>query len=138
MTGISYEKDLVVLVPDKNTESAVKGILTRPQALGVREVSFDPELEAWVWSDSSQVVSCLGWRADLPDLRQWLAENGFWPSPFSKPPDPKSAVERVLRELRKPRSSAIYAQLARRVSLQRCTDPAFLKFRHIMREWFGR
>lgn len=209
MTGISYQKDLVVLVPDRNTEFAVRGILARPQALGVRKVSsdifvhvgrdsgcflgshdflrpmcqnfrhalvifdrvgcgqedhpreeieetvglklavsgwedraavvvIDPELEAWVWSESPQVASCLGWTSDLPNLRRWLTEHGWWPSSSLKPPDPKLAVEQVLREVRKPRSSAIYEQLARRVGFQRCTDPAFLKFRHIMREWFGR
>jgi hypothetical protein len=209
MTGISYQKDLVVLVPDRNTEFAVKGVLTRPQALGIREISseifvhtgrdsgcylgshdflrpmchnfrhalvifdrvgcgredhsreeieekvglklavsgwedraavvvIDPELEAWVWSDSPQVASCLGWTSDLANLRRWLSKNGWWPSSSLKPPDPKLAVEQVLRKVRKPRSSAIYEQLARRVSFQRCTDPAFLKFRHIMREWFGR
>lgn len=209
MTGISYQKDLVVLVPDRNTEFAVKGVLTRPQALGIREISseifvhigrdagcylgshdflrpmcqkfqhalvifdrvgcgredhpreeieekvglklavsgwedraavvvIDPELEAWVWSDSPEVVSCLGWTSDLANLRRWLSKNGWWPSSSLKPPDPKLAVEQVLRKVRKPRSSAIYEQLARCVSFQRCTDPAFLKFRHIMREWFGR
>jgi hypothetical protein len=201
--------DLVILVPDKNTEFAVRGILSRPQALGIRPVSirifthverdpgcynrshdflrpmintyrhalvvFDragcgqdvlpreeieetvginlaisgwedraavvviaPELEAWVWSNSPQVASCLGWTSDLSDLKRWLTEHGWWPSSSLKPPDPKLAVEQVLREVKKPRSSAIYEQLGRRVSFQRCTDPAFLKFRHIMREWFGR
>jgi hypothetical protein len=55
-----------------------------------------------------------------------------------KPFDPKLAVEQVLRQAGKPRSSAIYEQLARRVSLQRCTDPAFVKFTTVLQKWFGR
>lgn len=35
------KKDLIVLVADKNMEFAIKGILTRHQALGIREVSYD-------------------------------------------------------------------------------------------------
>jgi hypothetical protein len=34
-------KDLVVLIADKNIEGALRGLLSRPQALGVREVSCD-------------------------------------------------------------------------------------------------
>jgi hypothetical protein len=33
-------KDLVLLVPDKNIEAALKGLLSRPQSLGIRPVSF--------------------------------------------------------------------------------------------------
>lgn len=31
--------DLVILVPDRNIEAAVKGVLSQPQALGIREIS---------------------------------------------------------------------------------------------------
>ncbi len=34
-------KDLVVLVADKNMEYSVKGILSRPQALSIRQISFE-------------------------------------------------------------------------------------------------
>jgi len=34
-------KDLVILVADKNMEYAVKGLLSRPEALSIREISFD-------------------------------------------------------------------------------------------------
>lgn len=201
--------DLVILVPDRNIEAAVKGILSRPQALGIREISssvfthierdpgcfkrshdflrpmtniykhalvifdkvgcgqesqgretierivennlsisgwenraaavvIDPELEAWVWSDSPEVASCLGWEAGITDLRRWLTDKGLWPRYARKPVDPKLAVEQVLRQVKKPRSSAIYKLLAQRVSFERCIDPAFLKFKAVMQKWFGR
>lgn len=34
-------KDLVILVPDKNTQFALSGALGRPLALGIRPISFD-------------------------------------------------------------------------------------------------
>jgi hypothetical protein len=34
-------KDLLVLVPDKNTEAALNGLFSRPQAMGLRSISTD-------------------------------------------------------------------------------------------------
>lgn len=200
-------KDLIVLVADKNMEHTVRGLLQRPQALGVRAVDaeifvhprhdpgcvneahdflrpfasshryalvlFDhdgsgregiapdaladevrhrleangwpgraeaialaPELEVWVWSDSPQVAACLGWAERQPSLRDWLAATGQWPAGQAKPADPKRAMEAALREARKPRSSAIYLDLARKVSLRGHNEPAFLRFSQTLREWF--
>lgn len=35
------EKDLIVLVADKNMEAAIRGILDRPDSLGIRHITFD-------------------------------------------------------------------------------------------------
>jgi len=202
-------QDLVVLVPDKNMESAVTQLLQRPEALGIRAITFDifvhigrdpgcygkahdflrpfvgqyqyslvmfdhhgsgregvevreleaevrrrleqngwphraavvvlaPELEVWVWSDSPEVERCLGWSGQTPSLRDWLRERDLWSSDDPKPSDPKVAVEEALRAVRRPRSSAIYAELARRVSVKRCVDPGFQHFRQTLIGWFGR
>ena len=50
-----------------------------------------------------------------------------WPT---TPPRPKEAMEAALRQVRKPRSSAIYLELAQRVSLRGHTEPAFQRFVH--------
>ncbi|MCK4659830.1 MAG: hypothetical protein KAV82_09950 [Phycisphaerae bacterium] len=202
-----WELDLVLLVPDKNMEATVRGLLSRRQALALRQFRFevyvhverdpgcfhrghdflrpmagrcahglilfdrvgsgqeqetresleklvtmrlassgwgdrgrtivlDPELEVWVWSDSPHVDRCLGWEGRCPNLRTWLRTEEMWLKGRSKPEDPKAAVERVLRRVRKPRSSALYEGLAKSVSLKGCTDPAFLKFRQLLAEWF--
>jgi hypothetical protein len=34
-------KDLIVLVADADMEAAVRGLLSRPSALGIRPISFD-------------------------------------------------------------------------------------------------
>jgi hypothetical protein len=199
-------KDLVVLTADLNTENTVKGLLSRPPALGIRAVRhdifrhpdkdpgclrrapeflrvlrdqyrhalvlldregcgreeqsrtgleqdlsqrlavdwgeraaavvLDPELEIWVWSDSPHVVTILGWQDRQPDLRAWLVDEGFATESSAKPHRPKEAVEKALRLAYKPRSSALYRQLAEKVSFQRCEDPAFLRFKEVLQRWF--
>lgn len=98
-------------------------------------IVLDPELEAWVWSDSPHVDVALGWTQRPPALRSWLAEQGFLEQNQVKPDRPKEAVEAVLRFVGKPRSSAIYHDLAVNISLRRCSDPAFLKLRTALQRW---
>lgn len=198
--------DLVVLVADKNIEHSVRGLLARPQDLGIRPVTskiyvhpqrdpavarkpqeflrpfsgdydralvvFDhwgcgledrapaqleagvrqlllangwdgradaiviaPELEAWVFSGSPLVETCLAW-AGPPQLRQWLEGQGLWSQQHLKPADPKKALEAVLAKLRRPRSSAIYEGLAAVVGLDQCQDAAFNRLKTVLRKWF--
>jgi hypothetical protein len=99
-------------------------------------IVLDPELEVWVWSDSPHVDAALGWEGQHQSLRTWLVQNGFANTQREKPMHPKEAVERVLRLVRKPRSSSIYRQLANGVDFEACTDQAFVKFRATLRNWF--
>lgn len=202
-------KDLVLLVADKNMEGALRGLLSRPQSLGLREIScdlfihperdpgcllrshlllqpfvhshsralvlfdrdgcgqesldraaleqqvearlfgsgwgdraaavvIDPELEAWVWNDSPHVAMALGWEDGESSIKEWLKEKGWLPEGRTKPTHPKAAVEGALRISRRPRSSAIYQQLARKVSVDRCVDASFVKLRQVLSRWFPR
>jgi hypothetical protein len=99
-------------------------------------VVIDPELEAWVWCDSPYVEEILGWRGRKPNLTDWLAQKGFAVPPSRKPSPPKDAFEAALREAKRPRSSALYRELAEKVGLKRCGDPAFLKLRGLLQKWF--
>ena len=200
-------RDLVVVVPDKDTEQALTGLLKRPQSIGVRPLDFvirvhpqkdpgcyhtghelaatsrreashalvvfdrawegapspdaavlqrevesrlrpswgdqcaciviDPELEAWVWSDSPHVAEALGWQGRQPALREWLAEQGLWPRDLPKPPDPEAAFRRAVRQTRLPPSAAVFRRLADTVGVQRCTDPSLLNLLSVLRRWFG-
>lgn len=98
---------------------------------------IDPELENWVWSDSPHVAAALGWADRSPDLRSWLEAKALLETDAVKPARPKEAMEEALRTVRKPRSSAIYRQLARQVSLVRCSDPAFAKLKATLVRWLG-
>ncbi len=201
--------DLVALVPDKDMEFALSGLLPRHDALGIRPVSceiivhwehdpgcrlhcremlqakvrthahalvmfdrhgcggdatpcdvlerevegrlaasgwqgragvvvIDPELETWVWSQSPHVARVLGWEGRVPSLADWLRARGYLAPGAVKPRDPKQAMEEALRVVRKPRSSALYRDLAECVSLARCTDRAFLRLKDVLSGWFGR
>lgn len=201
--------DLVLLVADKQMAETVRGILSRPRALGIRAISctvythpnkdpgcrreahqflrpfhsefrfglvlfdrqgcgaaadatpqdvertveenlrrsgwddrarcvvIDPELEAWVWSDSPEVDECLGWQSSEPRVQDWLRSTGRWPEDASKPPHPKEALEDALETVRQPRSSALFRDLAESVSFRRCTDPSFQRFQDRLRKWFA-
>jgi hypothetical protein len=199
-------RDLVVLIADKNIEGALRGLLSRPRSLGLREIScdlyvhperdpgcllrghhflkpfahkyahalvifdregsgreaeraflesevedrlsssgwddraaavvIDPELEVWVWNESPHVESALGWSGDM-SLKDWLTQKGWLREGETKPAQPKTAVEEALRLARRPRSSALYQELARRVSTDRCIDAAFLKLRRTLAGWFS-
>lgn len=96
-------------------------------------VVLDPELEVWVWSDSPHVARALG--MSNSDLER-LVQERFGSREELKRACPKEAMEQVLRLARKPRSSAVYQELAERVSLRRCSDDAFLRFKACLREWF--
>jgi hypothetical protein len=202
-------KDLVLLVADKDMEKALQGLLSRPQSLRLREMSWDlyvhpehdpgcrgksheflrpflrmyshalvlfdregcgqedldratleqkvearlfgsgwgdraaavvidPELEAWVWSESPHVATALGWKDGERSLKEWLKEEGWLPEGRTKPMQPKDAVKKALRIARQPPSPAIYQQLAQKVSFDRCVDASFLKLRQVLSRWFSR
>ena len=98
-------------------------------------VVIDPETEIWLWSDSPHVATVLGWTAGEADLRQWLSRQGFLPAGASKPSRPKEALRAVLRETRVKPSASIFGEAARMVSLDRCQDRSFLRFRKILQAW---
>jgi hypothetical protein len=100
-------------------------------------IVIDPELEAWIWSDSPHVDAALGWAGRTPDLRTWLRGQGLLATGAVKPARPKEAMLAALREVRVARSSNTYAALAKRVSLNRCSDEAFVKLKETLRRWFG-
>ncbi len=201
------EKDLVVLVADKDMQHALKGLLSRPRAMGIRPIAHDihvhpqhdpacvreglsflsdfvkqyrhglllfdhqgsgrettapeelqremdqrfasslwgerartvvvdPELEAWVWSDSPHVAKVAGWSGRKPPLRDWLVENGWMSAGALKSPCPKEAFHAALHAAGIPRSTSLYQQIAERVSLKGCKDRSFQRLRCTLQEWF--
>jgi hypothetical protein len=99
-------------------------------------IVIDPELEAWFWSDSPHVEKALGWVKGRSKLEEWLVRKGFLHEGQRKPAKPKEAVEEALRYCKTPLSPSIYYDLVARVSFERCTDPAFLKLRSLLKQWF--
>jgi hypothetical protein len=100
-------------------------------------IVIDPELDVWIWSDSPHVAEALGWKTEEHEFRKWLERNGLIGEGQIKPKDPKEALRRALRQANKPRSSAIYGEIAGKVSLSRCEDRAFTALRNALQCWFG-
>jgi hypothetical protein len=99
-------------------------------------VVIDPELEVWVWGGYGAVARTLGWHGTGPTLQEWLIQTGFLRLGQSKPERPKEAFEQALYCLRKPRSSSVYFEVVRQVDTNACLDPAFLKLRATLQNWF--
>jgi hypothetical protein len=97
-------------------------------------IVLDPELETWVWSDSPHVPVALRLSSkEFESLRAKYQIKGQ-----AKPSRPKDALEEALFHSKTPRSSSIYYELAKKVTLARCNDQAFLKLKSCLREWFPR
>jgi hypothetical protein len=125
---------------DQSAEELEQDVTGRLQRTGWQDragcIVLDPEMEIWVWSDSPEVNNCLGWSSRSITVQDWLKNQGLWIQNASKPAAPKEALELALREVGIPRSASLFRDLAQRVSVNRCIDPAFIRLRHILRTWF--
>jgi hypothetical protein len=97
---------------------------------------LEPELEIWVWTDSSELDQVIGWAGRQPPVREWLRAQGFELNADGKPSRPKEALREALRHVRKQPSASLFAALAARASLSRCTDPTFLQLKATLQRWF--
>lgn len=113
-----------------------KQFLRSPWNDRARAILFSPELETWIWVDSPHVSTAVRWRGGYNKLRGWLVEQGHLRQNEAKPARPKEALEAALRKSGTPRSSRLYLQLAKKVSLKRCSDAAFLELKKTLQEWF--
>lgn len=100
-------------------------------------VVIDPELEIWLWADFQRSERVLGWQGQESGLQVWLQDRRLLERGEHKPGLPKEAWLRALRIVNKQKSPALFQNLAATLPLDRCTDPAFLKLRGILRRWFG-
>lgn len=119
-------------------QEAVEGDLCRNGRKNRSKVIvIEPELETWVWSTSANVGKILGWNEGTEVLRDWLRQQHLWPDGEAKPPDPKSALKRAMMEKDRRRPTvATFRDLARRVSLRACEDPAFREMCETLQRWF--
>ena len=101
-----------------------------------KAIVIEPELEMWVWSESPNVDKVLGWKDGTGHMREWLREHGLWPDDKAKPPDPKLALKLAMRERKLSPTAATFMELAEKVSLRKCKDPAFLEVRETLQRWF--
>lgn len=94
-----------------------------------------PELEIWVWANSPVVPEVL--RTNWAAIRDLADRHGHWREGAAKPHEPKALFEAVLWQTHRPRSGAVFQELARRVGLADCQDPAFVLLRETLVRWFS-
>ncbi|MEX1230872.1 MAG: hypothetical protein WEB58_11580 [Planctomycetaceae bacterium] len=99
-------------------------------------IVLDPELEIWIWSDSTEVDQICGWGNRIPSLRDWLIDESFLTQKEAKPARPKEAFRHALKHVKKPLSASLFRKLAETVGLQRCTDRTFLRLKNCLQQWF--
>lgn len=207
---MKFTHDLVVLCADKDADSAMREVLARHQALGIKRIGattdfevhperdpgcatnptallapfiathrhalvlFDhegsgrerdsreeleesvelklakagwggrsaaiviaPELEAWLWSDSPHVDDAVKWdEGRFSKLRTWLVAEKLVAPGQMKPERPKETLKKVRETARAPKSSTLFADVARKVSVEGCVDPSFAKLKRVLRDWF--
>ncbi|MCO6455547.1 MAG: hypothetical protein J5I93_09650 [Pirellulaceae bacterium] len=101
-----------------------------------KSIVIAPEVDVWMWGSDNALREVISWSKRVR-IRTWAQEAGFKLNQDHKPERPKEALEAVLRTCGLPRSSATYEQIAKKVSLSRCTDPAFEKLRRQLQIWFA-
>ena len=116
-------------------EEKIQGDLNRNGWKGRSAVVvIGPELEIWVWSTSPHVPSLFG--TDWETIKNLGYQTGHWQEGETKPSRPKELLVEVLRRTKTKYSAALYRQLAEKVSLNRCQDDSFRRFRAILQAWF--
>jgi len=109
-----------------------------PWGNNAKTLLLNPELEAWVWSDSPKVSEAIRWNGSRESLDSWLIQKGLLAQGQIKPPRPKEAFDAALCAAGQPHSASLFGRLAENVSFRRCADPSFGKFCQTLREWFPR
>jgi hypothetical protein len=105
------------------------------QADNCEVIVCDPELEAWVWSTSNHVPTIL--RTTWEEIHSLANSRSYWAAETPKPQRPKELLECILLRQSRPRTSAILEELAAKVSLKTCNDPAFNHLKEKLASWFG-
>ena len=101
-----------------------------------KAIVIDPELENWMRGDCPALEIAIRWNIPNTDVRSWLSAKELWPVNKPKPPDPKSALETVLKSVGRPRSSVLYKDTAKMANLENCRDSSFAEFKQTLNEWF--
>jgi len=100
-----------------------------------KAIVIEPEVDVWVWGSDNAVQEVIDWPAGQ-GIREWLRNQGFSFDCNNKPIRPKEAMEEAMRKTRSPRSSALYQQIAEKISLRHCKDNAFARLRTQLISWF--
>jgi hypothetical protein len=101
-----------------------------------RAIAIEPELENWIFATEAHLKDAIGWTDEDSTPKSWLISEGLWTLNEPKPSDPKAALERLCKRQRIILTGSIHAHIASHSGFRDCIDPAFLKLRELLTEWF--
>lgn len=101
-----------------------------------KAIVIAPEVDIWLWGTDNAMREAVHW-PETGSIRDWLQGKGFVFDAHGKPLRPKEALDAMRPIHKQPRSSAMYEKITSKISLQRCTDPAFVRLRHQLQNWFS-
>ncbi|MFZ4616679.1 MAG: methylation-associated defense system protein MAD4 [Rectinemataceae bacterium] len=102
----------------------------------IAAIVVEPEIDAWLWTGKIHTSRALNWES-YEELERFLVARRMIEPGEQKPGRPKEAAELALREKGKPRSAAIYRQVAEHASIERnCDEPGLRYLVETMRWWF--
>lgn len=128
--GCGQEDDAPLLV-----EAQLDQRLQNVWDTNAKAVVISPEVDIWLWGNDAVLRDVLNWPLE-GSIREWLRGKGFEFNADEKPLRPKEALD-VMRPIHKQaRSSAMYEKVTKRISLQNCTDDAFIRLRTQLQAWF--
>jgi hypothetical protein len=100
-----------------------------------KAIVISPEVDIWLWGNDNVLRDALHWPQD-GSIRDWLRGKGFEFNADDKPVRPKEALDAMRPVHKQARSSAMYEKVTKRISLQNCTDAAFVRLRTQLQTWF--
>ena len=128
--GCGQENDAPLVI-----EGQLDQHLQRLWNANAKAIVISPEVDAWLWGNDGVLRDVLHWPQD-GSIRDWLRGKGFEFNADAKPVRPKEALDAMRLVHKQPRSSAMYEKVTERISLQRCTDAAFVRLRTQLQVWF--
>ena len=128
--GCGQEDDDALVV-----ETQLDGKLRAVWGESGKAIVIAPEVDVWLWGNDNVLRDALHWPQDGA-IRSWLHVRGFEFNADKKPVRPKEALDAMRPIHKQARSSAMYEKVTKRVSLQNCTDLAFVRLRSQLQAWF--
>jgi hypothetical protein len=99
-------------------------------------IVIDPELEAWIWGDWTVLARSIRWTGGGARVKSFLIQQRLLRLDQNKPPRPKEALERAMKQVQIRFSSTVHKAMAQQAEFAQCTDPAFLKMLTTLQQWF--
>ena len=127
--GCGQERDAPLVI-----EAQLDQQLQNVWNANAKAIVISPEVDVWLWGNDAVLRDALHWPQN-GTIRDWLRGRGFEFNIDGKPLRPKEALDAMRPVHKQARSSAMYEKVTQRISLQNCSDAAFVRLRTQLQAW---